>query len=198
MILYDGSSWAWGDTLKDRENDRYSSLVGGEHVNISECGKSNDGILRTTIEYCENNPVDIAVIQLTKISRREILQDLNSLYRILPKKNSDICNAYYRYLHNPYDDLANFYKNKFLLENYFESKQIKYLLMSLMRPKDSKGILKKSSWEKMSKKEIMSLYQLFGGTKRDNLPYFDEHQKNDGHPNEKGHQKIADYVLQNL
>ena len=72
MILFDGCSWTWGDELENREETRFSSLIGQDHVNLGQCGKSNDGILRTTLDFCEKNEVDIAVIQFTKFSRTEI------------------------------------------------------------------------------------------------------------------------------
>ena len=63
MILFDGCSWTYGDQLENLHH-RFSDLIGG--VNIGECGKSNDGILRTTINYLERNSnIDTVIIQWT-------------------------------------------------------------------------------------------------------------------------------------
>ena len=76
MILFDGCSWTWGDELEDKEKYRFSQLLSDmtniDHVNIAEPLKSNNSILRTTIEYCEKNTVDIAIIQFSCTSRTEI------------------------------------------------------------------------------------------------------------------------------
>ena len=136
-----------GLELENKERDRFSTLVSEhyqtEHVNIGESGKSNDGILRTTIRHCENNHVDIAVIQLTNISRREVLStdkgppDFygNRYYRI-NVNNGDIgSKSYFANLQTHEDDIANFYKNKFLLEHYFKAKNIQYFFVQLNRKK---------------------------------------------------------------
>lgn len=205
MILFDGCSWTWGDELENREKDRFSTLVsdhiGKNHVNISERGKSNDGILRTTIEYCENNTVDLAIIQFTKISRREILDSKGERYIRLNVGNRDDASVlYYENLSTNADDIANFYKNKFLLEYFFKVKDIPYYFVCLNRKKDLLYKTNPSSWQKMSdSKPVTSLFSVFGGNKYDGTPYFDyPHAERGGHPNIKGHQKIAEHILQNL
>ena len=205
MILFDGCSWTWGDELENREKDRFSTLVsdhiGKNHVNISERGKSNDGILRTTIEYCENNTVDLAIIQFTKISRREILDSKGERYIRLNVGNRDDASVlYFENLNTNADDLANFYKNKFLLEHFFKVKGIPYYFVCLNQKKDLLYKRNPSSWQKMSDtKPVTSLYTLFGGNKYDGTPYFNyPHAERGGHPNIRGHQKIAEHILQNI
>ena len=211
VILFDGCSWTWGDELENRKKDRFSTLVsdhlGKDHVNLSERGKSNDGILRTTIEYCQSNTVDLAIIQFTKISRREILDSKGERYiRINVGSKNETSGLYFENLYTHADDIANFYKNKFLLEHFFKVKGIPYYFVCLNKKKDLykenyiEYLLykrKPSSWQKMSDTEpVTSLYTLFGGDKKDGTPYFDYPPS--GHPNIKGHQKIADHILQNL
>ncbi len=205
MILFDGCSWTWGDGLENREKDRFSTLVsdfiGKKHVNISEKGKCNDGILRTTMEYCENHAVDLAIIQFTKISRREILDSKGERYIRLNVGNRDDASVlYYENLSTNADDIANFYKNKFLLEYFFKVKDIPYYFVCLNRKKDLLYKTNPSSWQKMSdSKPVTSLFSVFGGNKYDGTPYFDyPHAERGGHPNIKGHQKIAEHILQNL
>ncbi len=184
MILFDGCSWTEGVELENIERDRFSTLVSEhyqtEHMNIAEMGKSNDGILRTTIRHCENNHVDVAVIQLTKISRREILSPdkgrldfyCNRYYRINVNSQDDAIKSYYANLQTHEDDIANFYKNKFLLEHYFKTKNIKYFFVQLNRKKTMVPPEILSSWQLMSPKPVPSLYDVLGGESF-STPYFD-------------------------
>ena len=204
MILFDGCSWTWGDELENREKDRFSTLVsdhlGKDHVNLSERGKSNDGILRTTIEYCEEHTVDLAIIQFTKILRREILDSRGKHYNrlCLGGKMNGPSLYYFQNIQNNADDIANFYKNKYLLENFFKGKGIPYYFVCLNQKKDPR-IKRPSSWQKLSDTEVTSLYTVLGGNKYDGTPYFNyPHVARGAHPNIKGHQKIADHILQNL
>jgi len=90
MILFDGCSFTFGDELENPEKDAFPHLVsrmglsdGAKpriYKSIGECGKSNDGILRTTINFCENNPVTLAVIQFTNFSRREVMNSGKDSY----------------------------------------------------------------------------------------------------------------------
>ena len=165
-----------GLELENKERDRFSTLVSEhyqtEHVNIGESGKSNDGILRTTIRHCENNHVDIAVIQLTKISRREVLSTGNRYYRINVNNDDIGSKSYFTNLQTHEDDIANFYKNKFLLEHYFKSKNIQYFFVQLNRKKSMVPPKILSSWQLMSPEPVPSLYNVLGGESF-STPYFD-------------------------
>ena len=68
MILFDGCSWTFGDGVDPQY--RFTDLIGG--INIGECGKSNDGILRTTINHLESNDnINTVIIQWTVNLRTE-------------------------------------------------------------------------------------------------------------------------------
>ena len=132
MILFDGCSVTYGDELENPIKERFSSQIEKEHVNLSYCGKSNDGILRSTINYCEKNPVSHAVIQFTIYSRREFFrEDIDKYYNISAQREDPISKIYFKEIQNVHDDVANYHKNKFLLENYFKNKNIKYTFISL-------------------------------------------------------------------
>ena len=209
MILFDGCSWTYGDELEDREKYRFSTLVAKEHnhINIAVNGKSNDSILRTTIDYCENNQVDFAVIQFTKPSRTEIRQSSRDAYDYLSVGNifkngprKTLSKIYYEHLHNDNLHVANFHKNKFLLENYFKSKNIKYYFVTIKRE-----IMKiESSWYRiMDKKPITCLTDLIGTRIKNPENYCQGRYKKDdmrsgGHPNELGHKIIADHISLNI
>ena len=215
-ILFDGCSWTKGTELKNKERDRFSTLVskdtGNKHVNLGEGGKSNDGILRTTINYCETHKVDFAIIQFTKIQRREILNaDIEGKhtkdgYFCLKATNKDkVSRSYFANLNTQEDDIANYYKNKFLLEKYFYSNLIPFFFLNLNR-----NVLttKPSSWQTLSETEpVACLYDIL----QPDLEYFGIEQIREEklgeigkikgfstHPNAKGHRKIADYIINQL
>ena len=207
MILFDGCSWTFGMELEDRERERWSTLVSDhfntEHVNLGQWGKSNDGILRTTIHHCENHKVDLAVIQFTKDNRREILSGDN-YYRIMNNEGNTLKDQasldYYKYLNTQEDDVANFFKNKFLLEYYFKVNKIPYLFVKISRRTTYESI-KPSSWQMMSESSpVPCLYDVLGGW---NIPPYydyetsqkDNRKKKGTHPNSKGHRKIADFLI---
>lgn len=209
MILFDGCSWTFGMELENIEEERWSTLVSNhfntEHVNLGRWGKSNDGILRTTMHYCENHKVDFAVIQFTKDNRREILNG-DSYHRLKHGKSNTLIDKasidYYKYLNTPEDNVANYYKNKFLLEHYFKSKKIPYLFVKITL-KTIFDSVKPSSWQMMSDPSpVTCLYDVLGGW---NIPpYYDyktsqkEKRKKGTHPNAKGHRKIADFLIDNI
>tara|TARA_B100001113_G_C20925908_1_gene542161 strand:- start:47 stop:655 length:609 start_codon:yes stop_codon:yes gene_type:complete len=200
MILFDGCSWTRGDELKDPEKCRFSTLVsdGKDHVNLSWNGKSNDGILRTTMEFCERNTVDIAIIQFTVFSRTEFRCEKTDNYfpigvgvkKSPAKEKSEI---YYEYLHNNNLHMANYHKNKFLLESYFKSKGIKYYFVNLERYRDTVKTIPSSWYNMMDKNPVVSLRSLLGD--KDLFPENYCLEKR-GHPNEKGHKIISDHILE--
>ncbi len=193
MILFDGCSFTMGLELENSE-DRFSTLVSDyyhtEHVNLAEGGKCNDGILRTTLEYCESHAVDFAVIQFTKYSRREIM-DCKRYYRRLNVGSRDKgTKEYFTMLATEEDNVANFYKNKFLLENYFANKHIPYFFLQLSSPITSSL---KSSWEKMSSSSVDCIYKILEGDELSGSPLFTSSDK--PHPNAEGHRRIADHII---
>jgi len=210
MMLFDGCSWTFGSELEGpdedhdkRKKERWSNLVSdhfqSDHVNLGEGGKSNDGILRTTIEYCENHKVDFAVIQFTKNNRREILtprKGKNKYRRVLGSSTDEVNQYYLKHLSTDDDDIANYYKNKFLLEFYFKVKKIPYFFMTLNRRKSMKIIGAPTSWQLMSdSKPVTCLYNVLQG---DLSNYYYRIPQKGGHPSEKGHRKIADFIIENV
>ena len=193
MILFDGCSYTYGDELENPEKERFSSLIDGEHVNLGECGKSNDGITRTTIEYCEKNEIDTAVIQFTLYSRREVMRsDRNKWDFVSCQKDNEMSNAFYQYLQNNNDDLANFHKNKFILENYFKNKNINYYFINLQRKKTLKNCVPSIWYDLTDHAPIVEMRDIIGSVRRnpDNFVH--------GHPSKKGHQLIAKHIYENI
>ena len=203
MILFDGCSYTYGDELENPEKDAFPHLVARmglmregitrDYVNLGQCGKSNDGILRTTLEYCENNEVNIAVIQFTIFSRRELKRlRRNKYFNITSENNDEASLEYYKHLQNVDDDVANFNKNKFLLESYFQKRNIRYFFLCIQNM-NKLGFYNHSSWHDLcDKKPILNIRELLGGKTRHPINYAG------GHPSIKGHQMIAKEVYENI
>jgi hypothetical protein len=232
-FLFNGCSFTVGGELEGPYNDieyqrthRFSNLVanhfGMNYENISSNGASNDWIVEKTIEWIEEgNTCDIAVIQFS-VRYRTVWYDQDSKieYRISPKKiiNSNprlkyVQSLYYKTFYSDILGIQNFYKNLFFLTNYFESKNIKYVFLSL------KHIEKESNsygWARYCKKQkIVDIVNLLG--KKDNnreftivndnyCPDLQQQYPNNpryqfllgGHPSEIGHQKIAEYIINRI
>ena len=193
MILFDGCSYTMGLELENTK-DRFSTLVSDyyntEHVNLAGGGKSNDGILRTTLEYCESHEVNFAVIQFTKYSRREIMDRKRYYRRLTANSRERGTKEWFTKIATEEDNVANFYKNKFLLENYFANKHIPYFFLQLSSPITSPLT---SSWEKMSPTPVDCIYKILGGDELSGSPLFTSSDK--PHPNVEGHRRIADHII---
>jgi len=203
MILFDGCSYTYGDELENPEKDAYPHLVARmglmskdiarDYVNLGECGKSNDGILRTTLEFCEKNEVDIAVIQFTSFSRRELKRIRTNKYFHITAENRDEGSLeYYKHLQNVDDDVANFHKNKFILENYFKNNNIRHYFLNLQNM-NKLGFHNYSSWCEIGCKEpIMNVRQILGRRRTHPENYVT------GHPSKRGHELLAKHIYENI
>ncbi len=73
-LLFLGCSWTWGDELRNREKERYSSIIGkrlnADVVNLGECGFSNHAIARIFLDQ-NLDQYDYVFVQLTTPSRAE-------------------------------------------------------------------------------------------------------------------------------
>lgn len=203
MILFDGCSYTYGDELENPEKDAFPHLVARmglmdgaaprSYMSIGTCGKSNDGILRNTLDFCEKYPVSIAVIQFTIFSRREVKKyGVNEYFHITAENNDEGSLEYYKHFQNVDDDVANYHKNKFLLENYFNKKNIRYFFLNLEKRKFMKGYTP-SSWSHMVNKEpVITMKDILGGKRWHPENYVT------GHPNKQGHELIAKCVYENI
>ena len=203
MILFDGCSFTYGDELENPEKDAFPHVIARMrqrdskksfiYKNIGECGKSNDGILRTTLEFCEKNPVSLAIIQFTKFARREVKKyGRNKYYNIIPENSDAGSLEYYEKFQNVDDDVANFHKNKFILESYFKKRNIRYFFLSLQNMKKL-GFYNHSSWSHIGCKEpVFNIREMLGGKRRHPENYVISH------PNKRGHQLIANHIYENI
>ena len=131
-ITFSGCSITWGDELNNRLNERYSKLVADHYntkgYNMSECGISNDAIVRRTIEYLQGTRPDLVVLQFTVTQRIEFF-DAN----VLPEKwtpqrlRSVRQRDYYTRIYNEVLGAENLWKNIFLFDSFCKSIGQKYV-----------------------------------------------------------------------
>lgn len=196
MILFDGCSYTYGYELENPEKDAFPHLVARmglmegasprNYESIAYNGKSNDAILRTTIEFCENNPVSLAVIQFSNFCRRELL--LDRYFNITPQNKDDISLAYYETLSNKHDDVSNYHKNKFLLEQYFKKKNIRYFFLNLQKMKEVSAFSPSSWYFLQDPKPPINVRDIIGSMKNNPENFVGNH------PSKLGHSLIARYL----
>lgn len=201
-ILFNGCSITWGDELKNREQDKFSTLVSdyysAEHCNLSDCGRSNDAITRTTMQwFADGNTTDLAIIQWTIISRFEGYDDLNKKYIHITVDRKTKWDHFYKKYY--YDQLGIdcLYKNYYLLEQYFIKNNIKYFFMFHDCWDDTITNLD-SVWKQFLIKK--DFHYLRGCDHHNTILKTDasHFEGTKGHPNEKGHQAISDYLINEI
>lgn len=221
-LLFNGCSYTEGSELEGIQRDyeyrrlnRFSHIVSERlnktYDNISLPGVSNDSIVRTTIDWFEQgNTCDIAIIQFTIYNRVEWYDNNGNPVKFAPqRKDLKLCNnrMYYKFIDNEAVGVNNYYKNLFLLETYFELKGIKHYFLTLEN-RDLNDI--PSSWKDHCKNQnIVKIADLIDSFWKDKTYYcedlFSKYNKDrkflyyiGAHPNELGHQKIAEHIIDNI
>lgn len=198
-LLFNGCSITYGDELENTERDRFSSLVSNHfnktHGNIAVGGSSNDIIVKKTIEWFEKgNTCDFAVIQFTFKTRVD-WYDGNKLYPMGPNYKIDnpgyklAQSFYYKSFYTDYLGNQNLYKNIFFLKTYFQLKQIKHYFF---------GVRRGTSYDKGWQLYCDPLFTLMEDTEEFASEYNPKYQSVGHHPNELGHQVIANYLIPNI
>ena len=195
-ICFSGCSITYGDELDDL-NDRFSKVVsdrlGIPEVNLSLCGVSNDYIVRSIIDYCENNVVDSVVAQFTIESRMEYFAQDGSHHKFSvqrQKKNVEHCNTmgwWYKFVYNKKHGWENLSKNMFLLETYCKSKSIDYIPLWC----DYMGEIESTYWIPDTPPTKIQR-EIFGEDRVNKV------KAPKGHPNKEGHKIIADWLMDNI
>jgi len=218
-LFFSGCSYTFGDELGDRFNQRFSKLVSDHyecnHLNIGECGYSNDAIVRKTIKYLEHNKPDVVVIQFTVISRLEYFTSRGQIENWCVQYPTGVdktkINRYYISVYNDIVGCENFWKNVFLFDSYCKSRGIKYVSLVadhydilLQRPEkryhringfgDHNNI---GYWRSLCDgiHPFCLHYNLLGDIQDSRFWSNYSHGKRGGHPTVKGHQLIADKVI---
>ena len=196
MFLYfDGCSYTNGSELDNRESDRFSTLVSNhfkaEHLNNSNGGSSNDQIILRSLEFLEHHSCDYAIIMLTHCERMQFNR------KTYPNRDKSFYEEYY----NDEVGSLNFYKNRYILEQEFEKKDIPLLLLQyLYVPGDN-------VWRRKCKGRIQSVAgnvffsrqkSLLGKRMNEKYYYNDKEERILTHFNKEGHRKVADYIIGKL
>ena len=206
-LCFSGCSITWGDELKDRVNERYSTLVsnhyGCNHVNISQCGVSNDFIVRNTIKFLQSTKTDIVVIQFTVNSRVEHFEHDKEPQMYTPQIIKSIAQRnYYTKIYNDVLGVENMWKNIFLFDSFCKSVGQKYV--SLIADHFERIIVKPEKfykghvgyWRSMCKNynPIYIQKQLLG-TEFEHPENYAQGNKG-GHPSANGHIQMANKTIE--
>lgn len=214
-----------------RDKHRYSHVIhkrtGKTYENIAISGVSNNRITRTTIEWFESgNTCDLAIIQFTMPQRIEFVSGLtgelslfaqfnfishqpNDFYTIdIPIDFDNLKKSYleyYRHVYNLNMGINNFYKDLFLLEQYFEKNNIPYYFLKIC---DVHHIQKSIDvpWTVLCKNRYLDIPAINGDILMRQYigkDYTPDYSKDDPkykwlngiHPSELGHQKIAEHII---
>jgi hypothetical protein len=210
-LYFNGCSYTTGFELDDCESDRFSTLVSNhfkaDHFNNAVAGSSNDQIVLRSLEFLENDSCDYAIIMLTHCERMTLNKN------IFTNRNPSFYEEYY----NDEVGSLNFYKNRFILEQEFEKKNIPLLLLqyydvlgdniyrrkckgkiqSVARPSHSISAVTTACSHWYSQKSTNE--KTLVGTRMNRLYYYNRHSKKTlCHFNRYGHKRVADYIIGEL
>ena len=206
-ITFSGCSITWGDELNDRLNERYSKLVADHYntkgYNMSECGISNDAIVRRTIEYLQGTRPDLVVLQFTVTQRIEFFDANVEPEKWTPQRLKSVRQRdYYTRIYNEVLGAENLWKNIFLFDSFCKSIGQKYVSIiaehyeSTQRWPERYYENKKGYWRSLCNDytPVWMHMDVLKGLKQ--CPAHYANGFNGGHPSAKGHIKIADKIIE--
>ena len=190
-IYFDGCSFCWGAELKEEE-ERYSKLVcnalGAHESNMSRAGASNFRIARQCLVRYNMKDYDLAVIQLTYNSRNEFWDIERSRFTQfsvnLAESKGKLYNRFYKDIYDPfYGDMYE-YMFATAIRDHCKVMGIPLILLTVGVSENNK-VSKTRSMDKKIDWDI-DITELLQWDCYAPLC----------HPNQKGHQKIADRILE--
>ena len=227
MFLYfNGCSYTKGKGIDGNDQDilnkRFSTLVSNrldvDHHNDAKSGSSNDAIVYRTFEWMQKNTCDQAIILMTHAARMDLsirLMPGYSFQKTCDTKFTDCSpelstkmKLFYDNFYNDQVGAINFYKNRYLLEQLFEKRGIPLLLLQFTpfpcqetNPfktlcKGDLPLVQKTFWNNFELSP--SIKTILG--RRGNKEYYWSKDRNKviGHFNYKGHEKVADWIIDKL
>ena len=212
MFLYfNGCSYTMGMELDNGVRDRFSTIVSNyfkaDHLNDAKGGDSNDEIVMRSLEFLEDNVCDYAIIMLTHAER------MNFNKSIRPHTHPSFYEEYYD------DEVGslNFYKNRYILEQEFDKKNIPLLLLQYH------NVYGDNVWSRRCKGKLQTIANstlidnpldiysssnglrpahrettLLGRRKNKKYYYSDTEKKTLCHFNIEGHKRVANYIIGQL
>ena len=206
-ITFSGCSITWGDELNDRLNERYSKLVADHYntkgYNMSECGISNDAIVRRTIEYLQGTRPDLVVLQFTVTQRIEFFDANVEPEKWTPQRLQSVRQRdYYLRIYNEVLGAENLWKNIFLFDSFCKSIGQKYVSIiaehyeSTQRWPERYYENKKGYWRSLCNDytPVWMHMDVLKGLKQ--CPAHYANGFNGGHPSAKGHKAIANKIIE--
>ena len=206
-FLFSGCSYTWGDELENYLVERYSKLVSDHYqersINISECGISNDTIVRRTIEFLENVSTEVVVIQFTVQQRLELFNEKGDIVISTPQSiRTKQQQVYYKDVYTDQVGAENLWKNVFLWDSYCKEKGQKYVSLLADHYDDAIRFPDRlfengfGHWRKMCRDCMPTMLNngVLGLMRQ-----YPQHYANGvrgGHPSAKGHKKMADKVVE--
>lgn len=203
-VYVNGCSFSYGNTLDNKF--AWPDCLPYDVVNESWIAGSNKRIARRTIEYCSNNTVDIAIVQLTDPFRDEFYDEEFNLWIGMQGdflhfddqsiNRQDINQRFIREKWQKFIDFNLLIRNektvlqeRYYLINtlisYFNQNNIKYLITGMSSkcmPKENELICNEN-------------YVL------EPISHMIQNEKigiNDNHPNEQGHKHFSRYIISEI
>ena len=212
-LCFSGCSITYGDELNRRLDERYSTLVsnhyGCNHVNISQCGISNDNIVRNTIKYLQGSKPDIVIIQYTVHPRFEYYEAKKDPVRFtpqpifIPSRLQTAHKKYYTIVYNDVIGAENLWKNIFLFDSYCKSVGQKYVSLIgdhferiIVKPKLFYKGGHEGYWRSMCKDyNPVYIQKHLLGTEFEHPENYAQ-GRNGGHPSKEGHKEMANKTIE--
>ena len=213
MFLYfNGCSYTHGKGCEDRKKQRFSSLVSNhfnaDHHNDAKSGSSNDEIVERTLKWLKDNTCDYGIILMTHCARMNLNKKIVPMSLHLGQEEQMVNKLFYDNFYSDELGANNFYRNRYILEQAFEKRGIPLLLLQYV-PLPYQGtniwrelcdgdlpLVAKTTWNNF---ELSSSIKTILG-RRGNKEYYwsEKDNKSIGHFNYKGHEKLADWIVDKL
>lgn len=207
-ILTVGDSFTYGEELENRETQAWPYLLAmamnATVLNLGQGGASNDYIFRTAIEETVHTTYDLVIVQWSEPSRMEVWHGDRPISVTAHSNWNKIgqlswMQDYYKYSYNDLFRYRTWYAHVIALQEYFKSKQQKYLFCNLAglqgyyRDVDGYYNSLKHLWSSVDE-------QYYVGWPTDGFLEFqgDCEKGPGGHPLELGHKRISNKIYEHI
>ena len=206
-ILTVGDSFTYGEELDNRETQAWPYLLAvamnATVSNFGQGGASNDYIFRTAIEETVQTTYDLVIVQWSEPSRMEVWHGDRPISVTAHSNWNKIgqlswMQDYYKYSYNDLFRYRTWYAHVIALQEYFKSKQQKYLFCNLagLRPHGLYAEYKNemsSLWNNID-------YRFFVGWPHEGFVEWqgDCERASGGHPLELGHERISNKIYEHI
>ena len=155
-----------------------------------------------TISWFSNHNADLAIIQFTEPSRW-IWYDLNDRERRIciqkSKKFSQspeeyrVSRTYYKSIYSDLMGIQNRWKNQYILETFFKFRNIPYIFCD-MKSHHYDQKIQDCNWKTLCENQ-QTLNLMWDHSILESYSANSDRYAPNGHPSAKGHQRIAEYLI---